>query len=328
MISIIVPVYNVEAYLRRCVDSILTQTYSNFELILVDDGSTDRSGALCDEYARLDSRVLSFHKKNGGLSSARNAALRIAKGDYFGFVDSDDWIFPTMFERMMNVVEKYAAEVVICNYQLSYDTRIEQVDFYAQEHVFDNVEATKEILKNRLMSSHVWNKLFKKTLFEGIFFPEGRLYEDIATTYKLLFKANKVVVSPFVGYNYFQNDNGICLSVPMDMERYFAKKFDYALAYNERYIFSKRCPQLIDFVPLCAEQSFLLIRDFVHTLGHKRFKMGKDYDLSVDAVMNSFTYKDLQNLRLFYLFDYFVYQFCKPLYMMYIGCKSKFYSRN
>ena len=112
LISVIVPVYNVEKYLGKCVDSILAQTYENLEIILVEDGTKDNSGAICDAYAAKDSRIRVIHKENGGLSSARNAGMDIARGEYFGFVDSDDWIEPKMYETLLNLAEKYHADLV------------------------------------------------------------------------------------------------------------------------------------------------------------------------------------------------------------------------
>ena len=116
LISVIVPVYNVEQYLPKCIDSILAQTYENLEIILVEDGTKDSSGVICDEYAAKDARIRVIHKENGGLSSARNAGMEIARGEYFGFVDSDDWIEPEMYENLMALAQKYDADVFVKGY--------------------------------------------------------------------------------------------------------------------------------------------------------------------------------------------------------------------
>lgn len=208
LISIITPVYNSEKFLKKCIDSILNQTYSNFELILVDDGSADKSPQICDEYARKDSRIVVIHQKNQGQAVARNKALDICKGDYISFVDSDDYVHPQMLEVLMNTMQKSNAEIVVCDYVQGYDTDFNwnENDIVNDFTLFDG----KTFLSNCLIGKTgknwlLWDKIYKKTVFNDIRLPEGRIYEDNATVYKLIYGANKVAYSNNVLYYYFTN---------------------------------------------------------------------------------------------------------------------------
>ena len=221
MISIIVPVYNVERYLARCIDSILAQTYTNFELILVDDGSSDHCGILCDEYARKDIRVKVLHKENGGVSSARNAGLDIAQGDYIGFVDSDDWIEKDMYQILIKLSKQYDADVVECGfYTIKDDTQHSstQNDFWnryavkeedkkttiedCQIEMGDPLFALKRLQDSR-SSCFVWNKLYKKILFCGLKFSHGKTHEDRIIMPKILLRSKKYLYAGISKYYYF-----------------------------------------------------------------------------------------------------------------------------
>lgn len=211
-LSIIVPVYNVELYLRRCIDSILTQTYENYELILVNDGSNDSSGRICDEYLKIDKRIKVIHKLNGGLSSARNAGLDIAKGDYIGFVDSDDWITKDMFQHLVELITVYNCEIASSSYILSnVDTHLKEDDI--KINVYNKRDALIHYLEtgmsSRISDYPVWTKLYKKELFEEIRFPEGKLYEDVATNFSLIQKVNTYVKSSKICYYYYQDGSSI-----------------------------------------------------------------------------------------------------------------------
>lgn len=214
-LSIIVPVYKVEAYLERCINSILAQTYKNFEVILVDDGSPDKSGELCDRFAELDSRIKVIHKKNGGLSSARNQGIRAAEGKYIGFVDSDDWITNDMFEYLINLIKKYEADIASVSYILANEYTLIN-DKEIKVNVYNRNEALKYYMKegmsNRIADYPVWIKVYKKELFDDIEFPEGQLYEDIATNFKLIQKTNRYVKSNKVCYFYYQDGTSITRS--------------------------------------------------------------------------------------------------------------------
>ncbi len=211
LISVIVPVYKVEPYLRKCLNSIVNQTYRELQIILIDDGSPDNCGKICDEYAVKDDRIVVVHKENGGLSSARNAGLEIAEGKYIGFVDSDDWIELDMYEYLFDRAEKTGAEIAVCAFMVESKRKTSKFG-YSEEQFFDSRKAIEELLKDKHMTSHAWNKLYIRKLFDGVRYPVGRVYEDIATTYKLYEKAKYVSVGMEIKYHYRQNSEGITLS--------------------------------------------------------------------------------------------------------------------
>lgn len=205
LISIIVPVYNIEEYLPRCIESILNQTYTNLELILVNDGSTDKSGSICEKYATKDKRVRVIHKKNGGSSSARNAGIREAKGEYLGFVDSDDYIENTMYEKMVEAIDAVGANIV----QVARDEIDEKGNLMQDICKMPDERITytaEEFLKELLL--HIGDcsfctKLLKRDLFFEEQFPEGVLNEDFHLIVKLLCKKENVVSLPYCGYHVF-----------------------------------------------------------------------------------------------------------------------------
>lgn len=209
LISIIIPVYNVEKYLEKCVESVINQTYKNIEIILVDDGSTDNSGKICDELSKKDERIKLIHKTNGGLSDARNAGLKIAKGNYIGFVDSDDYIKEDMFETLYNLNEEHSSDISIVSYYELYNGKIISVRDTKELTEYNNIEAMKELLIDTKIQSYAWNKLFKKELFDGLEFPTNKNFEDIATTLLLFEKAEKIVLLEEPKYYYARRDNSI-----------------------------------------------------------------------------------------------------------------------
>lgn len=163
-ISVIIPVYNVEPYLRRCLESVVLQTYKNLEIILVDDGSTDKSGSICDEYALNDERINVIHKKNGGLSSACNVGLAAATGDWIGWVDSDDWAEQDMFEYMLRGAEKYDADAAVCS---RYEWQLNRKVFkgWKSEEIYDGEQALRALLEDEEINNFRWDKLWKRSFF-------------------------------------------------------------------------------------------------------------------------------------------------------------------
>jgi glycosyltransferase involved in cell wall biosynthesis len=234
MVSLIIPIYKVEKYLKRCVDSIINQTYTNLEIILVDDGSPDNCGNICDEYAGSDSRIRVIHKPNGGLSDARNAGLDIATGEYVGFIDSDDFIHPEMFEDLYRRSRKYDADIAQCSFRrVTGDEMVESTDA-DNEKVISTLEALDYIYTPFCVDYIVaWNKLYKKELFDNLRFPKSKIHEDEFTTYKLFYRSNKIVICDKKYYYYFQSPNSIIRS------NFNVKKLDYAEAIEERIAFFK-----------------------------------------------------------------------------------------
>ncbi len=195
LISIIVPIYKVEKYLNQCIKSIVNQTYSNLQIILVDDGSPDSCPEICDKWKCLDDRIEVIHKSNGGLSDARNAGICIACGEYLGFVDGDDFIKEDMYEKLLYALEKYHADISCCGrYIYNAVSQKCQKKFVSDEiKVYSANKFMKEILRGRIVDEATWDKLYKRSLFENVQYPEGEINEDIVTIPKLLIKSKKIV---------------------------------------------------------------------------------------------------------------------------------------
>lgn len=227
-ISVIVPIYKVEPYLRKCLDSIVNQTYRNLEIILVDDGSPDNCGAICDEYAAKDQRVRVIHKANGGLSSARNAALEIATGAYIGFVDSDDWIEVKMFEVLLSGLQTAGADISVCGHYEEYKSHRKEFT-WPKQLVLDKERALEKLLQNDQMKNLVWDKLFCRNLFDNIRFPEGKTFEDMAIMHWLFLQAEKVVCLPNALYHYLQRSGSIVDDVSL------GNRLNHYRAAKERY---------------------------------------------------------------------------------------------
>ena len=266
IISIIVPVYKAEVYLDRCVQSVFAQSMADFELILVDDGSLDRSGAICDAYAEQDERVRVIHQENQGQAAARNHALDIATGEYIAFVDSDDYIHPRTYEVLMRNMMEHQAKISVGGYQtvFSHDEpfSIETGDAalwngkdFLKHCLFDKVDKKCWVL---------WDKVFHRSCFDNIRLPEGRIYEDNAEVYKILYDAEKVVDCDAPLYYYYQNPNSTVnqrfklkhldwLTVLEEMLGFFKEHGEQELfdKINKTYLFSlaelhKKTKELLD----------------------------------------------------------------------------------
>lgn len=243
LISVIVPVYNVEKYLKKCIKSIMSQSYTNLEIILINDGSTDNSGKICDELKEQDKRIKVIHKSNGGLSDARNAGLKIANGKYIGFVDSDDYIAEDMFETLYNINKKYNSDISIVSFYEIYKDKVIGVRDSKKLKELTKIDAMKELLIDTNIQSYAWNKLFRRELFEGLEFPTNKNFEDIATTLLLFEKANKIVLLEEPKYYYVRRDDSIVgvrnyktykdyLDVIYDKYKYLDGKYEELDLYN------------------------------------------------------------------------------------------------
>lgn len=220
-VSVIVPIYMVEPYLKRAVDSIRNQTYQNLEIILVDDGSKDQCGRICDDYAKADNRIVVIHKENGGLSDARNAGLDVAHGEYIMFVDSDDYIAPDCVETLLKCLTEHDADVSMCSYAVTDSTEYdESIWLKSDGHEYDgSVEICdrRKLLSNLYDANHKdatyfivsWNKIYKASLWDGIRFPKGKIHEDEATTYKIYDRAQKGIYLHKPLYGYFSAPDSI-----------------------------------------------------------------------------------------------------------------------
>lgn len=236
LISIIIPVYNVEQYLHRCVDSVLNQTYKNLEIILVNDGSPDNCPFICDEYAKKDKRIIVVHKENGGLSSARNAGLEIVQGEYISFIDSDDWIHENYIEILYKNLHEKKADISICNFLEIADEEDPIINISNKLRIFNNIEALHELYGALYIQFVVsWAKLFKKYLFEELRFPNGKVHEDEFTSYKLLYNAKKIVYSNDQLYYYYQSKDSITRSGFK-----LKNKLDVLEAYEEQALYFEK----------------------------------------------------------------------------------------
>ena len=233
LISVIVPVYNAEKYLVRCVNSILNQTYGNLEVILVDDGAKDNSGAMCDEYARKDSRIRVVHKENGGLSSARNAGIDIATGEYFGFVDSDDWIEPETYETMLSLAVNNEAQMVCAGrYDVDGETMVKTVGLCPEkEEVISGMEMLGRVFVWDNCDSSSCDKLFHRSLYDGLRYAYGVVSEDVALFPYTAERAQRVVMCNKPFYNYYHHGGTISTSTLSEKSFHFgehtARIYDY-----------------------------------------------------------------------------------------------------
>lgn len=235
LISIIVPVYRVEEYLQRCVDSILAQTYENLEIILVDDGSPDGCPEICDAYARKDQRVKVIHQENAGLSGARNAGIDLAKGEYLAFVDSDDYVAPDFIEALYEVLQETGCAIGQCRFAYVQGERLENEDnrslrIYRGESLMEQLYASEDEATYFVVA---WNKLYRRELFEQIRYPKGRIHEDEATTYRLFHEGRKLAFLDRALYGYFTQNTGSITS------RFSKKRLEWLKAHEERIIFFK-----------------------------------------------------------------------------------------
>lgn len=240
MISIIIPVYNAKDYLRRCLDSILEQTYTDWEALLIDDGSTDGSGNICDEYASKDNRFKVSHRENKGVSAVRNVGLAYASGEYIVFVDSDDFVHKDMLRWQYNMLKDNNADLVITGYEFAYDDTIANISVNEKVQVLDSEGAINKILENQQFCSP-WTKLYKKELFENVKYPEGEIYEDLMTAFEIFMAAEKIVYQNIPFYNYFQ----ACVSITRSEFSY--SKLDEVKALRKQYEFiDVNFPKLAD----------------------------------------------------------------------------------
>lgn len=293
LISIIIPVYKVEEYLEKCIESVLKQTYTNLQIILVDDGSPDNCGKICDEYAKKDPRIEVIHKVNGGLSDARNVGIAKAKGKYIGFVDSDDYIKEDMYEILINLIKEYDADVSICNL---YDV-IDGKEYIRNNEngiqKYSRLEILKEVLLDKNIQSYAWNKLYKKELFDEIKYPIGKKYEDIGTTFYVFEKCNKIVVTSKPEYYYLKRSDSLVNNVTE------STVLDYTDIIIQRYLYTqKNIEELRKYNNYYLAKTLITAHNDIELLGSISEKMQEKYkelyNLVYDIMKNN--RKDIEEL--------------------------------
>ena len=269
-VSVIVPVYNVEAYIHKCVDSILNQTMRELEVILVDDGAQDKSGAICDEYAGKDDRVQVIHKENGGLSDARNAGVMQATGDYILFVDSDDYIRNDMIECLYHLATHYGVDMSVCGVYNVYANGAKAQCDVIEEFLCDNIEAFGHILVGQKIPGTICNKLIKRDIAKQLLFPVGRLYEDAFYTTQLMQKVQSVYVTTEPMYYYFHRSGSITT------KPFGPKDMDVIAAYEQNLeVVKKRFPKLVKQAKFRLDWAYFTVLDRMLQLDN--YKETKDY---------------------------------------------------
>lgn len=315
ILSIIMPIYNVESYVEQCLVSIINQDNSNFELIIIDDGSKDKSLSICEKYARIDKRIYIYQKENGGLSSARNLGISKVRGKYIAFVDSDDYISSNMFKTLVDTAQQYDADIVVCGHMIVDGKIMEKVSAVNDIRVMTGLEATKEILLDERIFSFAWDKLYLASLWKGIEYPVGVYYEDTATTYKLFEKSHRVVQIPDCLYYYRRNYSGTCLNPSIKMV--IKRSYDNFHAFYSRYLYVIRHECYSDIRTLCAT---------------KAFRMGIGA-LTTDIIFNNSTHRrylrykvmmiHIKDLSFFYKLRYYFIKHSFELYIILLKIKWK-----
>lgn len=307
-ISVIVPIYNVEQYLHKCIDSIVNQTYHNLEIILVDDGSPDQCGKICDEYAEKDSRIIVIHKPNGGLSEARNAGLNIAKGDYILFVDSDDWLETNACESVINFAKDHNADIVTFGVIFVQDGKKTYSHFGLKGKVSpsDCIKGMVYQIHENGIYNYAVNKLYSKVLFKSIRYEKGKLAEDQGTTYKLFHNAHNIWVCEMNLYNYFQRDNSI--SRVQFNSKLMADRIELwieRLAFIEKYY-----PEIVNY------QIAQILGDVYVGLIKLKDKDGySDVYYKISNFANKYKFKEKQCVK--YNKKVKLHYYCYPLFWIY-----------
>lgn len=249
LVSIIVPVYNVEKYLSNCIDSLLKQSFKDFEVILIDDGSKDRSGKICDKYALKDSRIVVVHKENEGQSVARNLGISLSRGQYLVFVDSDDFVLPHFLDILYTECKKNDADMVTCGYERCSDDKTllminDSTSYKSECFSFNKMDI---YMKTKKILNTVWGKMYKKTLFKDFVFPIRKYCEDVYSTYTLVHQCNRIVCTDYKGYIYRQNPSSVMY------EKYSPQRKDIFFLHNEKRKFiEKNYPHLAKYAHIAV----------------------------------------------------------------------------
>lgn len=224
LVSVVVPIYNVEKYLDRCIQSIVEQSYKKLQIILIDDGSTDKSGCIADAWKQKDERIFVFHQSNAGLSAARNYGIQQAKGDFILFVDSDDWIHSSMIQVMLQEIDDDT--IVSCGMLSTNDTNVESIPWFKEKQIFSSDEALDYLVDNTIFTSHAMRNLYPRHVFNELRFPDGKLYEDIRIMHRLFQEVSAICVIPQHYYYYYVRSNSISNVVKLKnrLEWFFALK--------------------------------------------------------------------------------------------------------
>lgn len=287
LITVIIPVYMVEAYLDRCVKSIVNQTYKNLEIILVDDGSKDNCPALCNCWEQKDNRIRVIHRENGGLSAARNSGIDVARGEYLAFVDSDDFVSEKFIEELYQACKQTGSQIAQCRYEyVDGDVMTKDKEVVTEPmEVFSGKEMIKGMSwRDGAYNVVAWNKLYHKSVFEGVRYPEGRIHEDEATTHKLFYKAEKVAFVYCFLYGYYTGGTSIT------RDKFSIKRLDWEWAVRNRLTFLKERQETEILIPM-----YKIYMDGTIDLYYKVWEILQDKEKAneLKAQLKS-TYKELK----------------------------------
>ena len=304
LVSVIIPVYNVEKYLRKCVDSVLSQTYKNLEIFLVDDGSPDNCGKICDEYAKKDKRIKVIHQQNCGLSSARNAALDVCTGEYITFIDSDDWVEPTYVEELYNAIKKYNCDVSVCGHNhINNDEKVTQKICYESFDEIYRDDICNLFFRLKPISITAWGKLYRRDIFKELRYPVGINYEDTYIITDICANVKKgIAIVKKTLYNYLVLRTGAITQVVSK------KKFDSI--YASRKNVEATCKN-IEMNRIAASRLFYTYNDLYYAL-----RQTKNFTL-MDELLKLFE-EDYKKYRRVLpektRIRFFVFKHCKWLY--------------
>lgn len=296
-VSVIVPIYNVEKYLRRCIDSILNQTYKNLEIILVNDGSTDNCREICEEYTTIDNRIKVINKENKGIADTRNVGVNAVTGNYIAFVDSDDYIDKDMIRDLYYILKKYDSDISICEYELLDEGVIPKKKGNGKIIEYNKIDALKELIKNKHITSHCWNKLYKKELWNNVEFPIGKRFEDLAVMYLVFEKINKAVYMDDVKYYYIRRNNSIMKAIDKELIEEYKEaainrcnyiKANYSNLNKEIEIAEvKRIKFIYDYIILSHNDEFYNNEEYIEEYKRLREYMKEDF-IEIIKSHNSF----------------------------------------
>ena len=316
LVSIVVPVYNVKPFLKRCIDSLIKQTYNNIEIIIVDDGSTDGSGELCDEIKKKSQKIKVIHQENGGLSAARNTGMRYIKGKYIFFLDSDDYIKETAIEKMVNALIENDLDVICCNRILFWDNNKEKIQYKQISNVLvmDSKEAIVQMNKYNYFDMSAHSKLFKKELFDNIVFPVGKLSEDMFIMYKIFELSNRIgyISEPLLYY--YQRKGSISKSKKIN--------FDFVEACNEQLTYvSRKYPDLKSYMKGVYIVSNLTIYNAVIGNGGKVSK--EDLARIKENINKYYSKNNIKELSIIRKIEIIIFRFNKNIYDCFIKIYKK-----
>lgn len=247
-LSIIIPAYNIERFIGKCVDSILAQTFTDYEIIVIDDGSTDQTPEICDRIAKKSNKITVIHQPNQGLSEVRNRGIRVSTGEYLAFIDGDDYVAADYFEKLMGLIERHKADVAGCGFKTIPVRRL----YPAKNVVLSGEKATIELLTEQETYQIVaWNKVYKRELFDGISFPARKRNEDNLTTYKIISRANKVAYTEETLYYYSQRDDSIMGTIEvkdrLDMKLLAAEEAKEYFKDNKKLLYAAKINELLAY---------------------------------------------------------------------------------